>query len=444
MKRERALEIAFDMFMVVLWLTIILGIADSVFGQCGPGGCPVGPSYQYQPRTAAPRYQPAHPPTVPMRTMTHNVPRPAVVPTVVKVKAATGGGSGVHVWSVQGKDLAVVATAAHIFRGEENCQPHVRFPNGEGFWAVLKVCDHKHDIALLLIRKPKVLPACLSDRRATVGTRAVVAGYSMGHTFKACRTYVRGYHSGPTTGYEYGLMLPGRVDSGVSGGAVFGENGRLIGIVWGSDERDVTAVSVEYLRYHLSEVLESYRPKPPEQDPSPAPNDSPKPYTQMQDSDEDPIPVPSPVTSTPPTGPTEPEPHKADLQRVFERLDAIDGKLTKIENLARRNELDISVHKSSLSEATRSRKELLTQIHANETRISVVRQSASNGWRPSSDDIDALVDVAAGKLPPLRIQTLNPDGSVHQDVQARLGDLVKLKPVIVQSSGEQDARGTHP
>jgi len=34
-------------------------------------------------------------------------------------------------------------------------------------------------------------------------------------------------------------------------------------------------------------------------------------------------------------------------------------------------------------------------------------------------------------LPPLRIQTLNPDGSVRQDVEARLGDLIRIQPVIV-------------
>lgn len=42
---------------------------------------------------------------------------------------------------------------------------------------------------------------------------------------------------------------------------------------------------------------------------------------------------------------------------------------------------------------------------------------------------DATYDPS--QLPPLRIQTLNPDGTVHQDVTARLGDLIRLKPVIV-------------
>jgi hypothetical protein len=32
---------------------------------------------------------------------------------------------------------------------------------------------------------------------------------------------------------------------------------------------------------------------------------------------------------------------------------------------------------------------------------------------------------------PLRIQMLDDKGNVHQDAQARLGDLIKLKPVIV-------------
>jgi len=49
-------------------------------------------------------------------------------------------------------------------------------------------------------------------------------------------------------------------------------------------------------------------------------------------------------------------------------------------------------------------------------------------------DIDEIMAAAVAKLPPLRIQTLNPDGTVHQDVEARLGDLIKLRPVTI--SGE--------
>jgi hypothetical protein len=37
-------------------------------------------------------------------------------------------------------------------------------------------------------------------------------------------------------------------------------------------------------------------------------------------------------------------------------------------------------------------------------------------------------------LPPFRIQTLNLNGTVHQDATARLGDLVRLKPFIVKET----------
>jgi hypothetical protein len=48
---------------------------------------------------------------------------------------------------------------------------------------------------------------------------------------------------------------------------------------------------------------------------------------------------------------------------------------------------------------------------------------------------DANIDI--NNLPPIRIQTLDPNGDVRQDVDARLGDLVRLKPiVIVQSEGQ--------
>ena len=47
-------------------------------------------------------------------------------------------------------------------------------------------------------------------------------------------------------------------------------------------------------------------------------------------------------------------------------------------------------------------------------------------------DYDALADAIAKKLPPIRIQTLNLDGSVHQDATARLGDLIKLRPIVVK------------
>jgi hypothetical protein len=35
----------------------------------------------------------------------------------------------------------------------------------------------------------------------------------------------------------------------------------------------------------------------------------------------------------------------------------------------------------------------------------------------------------AGQLPPIRIQTLNPNGTVYQSAEARLGDLIRLRSV---------------
>jgi tetrahydromethanopterin S-methyltransferase subunit G len=46
----------------------------------------------------------------------------------------------------------------------------------------------------------------------------------------------------------------------------------------------------------------------------------------------------------------------------------------------------------------------------------------------------AAVDTSS--IPPIRIQTLNIDGTVHQDVQARLGDLIKLEPIPVKTEAK--------
>lgn len=54
----------------------------------------------------------------------------------------------------------------------------------------------------------------------------------------------------------------------------------------------------------------------------------------------------------------------------------------------------------------------------------------ANGSTPTID-YKALAAELAKQLPPIRIQTLNLDGSVHQDVTARLGDLIRLKPIKV-------------
>jgi hypothetical protein len=50
------------------------------------------------------------------------------------------------------------------------------------------------------------------------------------------------------------------------------------------------------------------------------------------------------------------------------------------------------------------------------------------------EQVEALQLKLADELAkPLRIQTLNPDGTVHQDVSARLGDMVRLKPIPMPS-----------
>lgn len=50
---------------------------------------------------------------------------------------------------------------------------------------------------------------------------------------------------------------------------------------------------------------------------------------------------------------------------------------------------------------------------------------------PATVDTQALAVAISKALPPIRLQTLNPDGTVHQQADARLGDLVRIKPIIV-------------
>lgn len=51
-------------------------------------------------------------------------------------------------------------------------------------------------------------------------------------------------------------------------------------------------------------------------------------------------------------------------------------------------------------------------------------------------DYRAVADAVAKALPAIRLQTLNPDGSIRQTADARLGDLVRLKPLAVNAEAK--------
>uniref|UniRef100_A0A6M3JHP4 Tail protein n=1 Tax=viral metagenome TaxID=1070528 RepID=A0A6M3JHP4_9ZZZZ len=59
-----------------------------------------------------------------------------------------------------------------------------------------------------------------------------------------------------------------------------------------------------------------------------------------------------------------------------------------------------------------------------------------DGTDAQQPDIDTLLTDLEKRLPPLRIQTLNPDGSIRDDVLARLGDLVRLRALVVKAEGQ--------
>lgn len=154
---------------------------------------------------------------------------PAIPPVVVgesavRVVVPGGVGSGVHIGS------GLVVTATHVVKGEP--EVHVRTQDGRQLPARIVWSDAENDVTLLIVDNLSVSYSRLDCRPARVGEQIEAVGNPSGMDF------VHSWGRVASTIKKRGPWLDAyvadlTVGPGVSGGPVYGNNGRVLGIVVG-------------------------------------------------------------------------------------------------------------------------------------------------------------------------------------------------------------------
>ena len=171
-------------------------------------------------------------------------------PAIVRVWMSDGsGGSGILIAKGGGQGLCL--TNAHVVR-DSNGTGRVQFPIHGSFRCRVVSSDRRNDLAALLINEPSgVEPVEIRDSAPSRGEVLTAAGYGPGGMqFRASRGVYRQDH-GPG---EWFSIATG-VRSGDSGGPILDAQGRLCGILWGSDHATSTmAVRLTCIKRFLQQV----------------------------------------------------------------------------------------------------------------------------------------------------------------------------------------------
>jgi len=366
---------------------------------------------------------------------------------VVRVRMLTGSsaapaGSAVVIWT-DGK-TAIALTAAHVTRGHAQA----RLTWSDGHTADGSVCgvDQAADVAVIEFTAwPDLVVMRLAEQPPPIGAQVEVFGWG-GPSGRGLRRFVARVLR---TGDEVQVDKP--VIDGDSGGAIC-YRGRLVAIIWGGPKPQAYILATDRSRWPLvypacahacgpiRRLLARVRPR------------------AIQNLEI--------VVETEPPEPPEPaEPAELDLDALVQRIKADPDLMAELRGPAgeagppgpagpagqdgAQAELDFDL----LTER------IAALLAADETFQAAARGEAgppgpagqagppgpageagpTGPSGPAGQDGAAAepVDPAelAEQLPPLRIQTLNPDGSVHDDVEARLGDLVRLRSLSVRKAG---------
>lgn len=158
---------------------------------------------------------------------------------VAKVTDGKGHGSGACIGWDHESGEALIVTAKHVVR-EAGRPLAVRFPSGEEFRAEVLAEAASDDVALLTIKAasqpPHTAVGCVAQ-----GVNVWKVGYPGERNGELTTTY------GPVLNRsDYSLFFRARVRPGDSGGGVFDQTGRLVGVAIGCAKADPSvAVAVD-------------------------------------------------------------------------------------------------------------------------------------------------------------------------------------------------------
>jgi hypothetical protein len=271
---EAAVATVFFRSTIVFLLAISLAIP--AHAQCPPGsvcptgGCPTWPQQWTAPQTpqwAAPKTQAVS----------------ASIPQLVRVGNSRPDGIYYASGVIVGDDgqASEVLTSWHTFR------MGVGPITVDGAAAEMVDTDKENDLVLLRIptRRIKPLRVCAGDPGPGIALRAF--GFGAGRAARiACR--VIGYAITKATGLRHTLVVRGGIRDGDSGGPILNTEGELVGILWGTDDRDSYATNAGCIRSFLQRHSEACDQA------GPAPSILPGP------GDDEPPPLPAPPVPQPP------------------------------------------------------------------------------------------------------------------------------------------------
>ena len=216
-----------------------------------------------------------------------------------------GSGTLIHKDAHQG----VVLTCAHLFRGSRGAI-QVSTAAGETMAAELMALDPAWDLAALRVAPPSIESVPLAAEPPRQGEVLSSCGYGRDGRLWCNTGQMLGYVRAEGTATFETLQLSGPARPGDSGGPVFNSRGELVAVLWGSDGRSVGGTSTGPIRRFLAALLPA----------TAAGTRSP------------------PAPGTPPVPERTPAAWAAEVARLRERLDALEGAVVAAESLAERVE----------------------------------------------------------------------------------------------------------
>jgi hypothetical protein len=166
-------------------------------------------------------------------------------------------GSGV---AVRWDEKTVVLTAAHVARGCKRVLVYLANPKRWAAAATVKL-DDRWDVAILTLAHAdaaELEPADIAwgeDATPKQGARLESCGLGPDGRLAVNSGVLLGYRSnGPGRSADW-IDISGPARQGDSGGPVFDAKGQVVGILWGTDDRTVTATQGGYLHKVLAESL---------------------------------------------------------------------------------------------------------------------------------------------------------------------------------------------
>lgn len=192
----------------------------------------------------------------PSQAASPNLP-PAAQAAIVQIdNRGFGGGSGTYLGE------GYVLTCDHLFRDSRSGQNEVgrivvSFPSGQASTATLIGQETVWDLALLRLDAPPdgVPGVPLAPDYPRPGTTVVSCGYGRQGELQANVGRVTGYGRDKylATSLSDTLLLTGAARGGDSGGPILDLEGRLVGVLWGSDGQSVVGTQVGQCRTVLQQ-----------------------------------------------------------------------------------------------------------------------------------------------------------------------------------------------